>query len=339
MKFHCPADRPAAGLRPHRRSMSGPGPGEGPAPGLQGGRDRLRPGPDQRPLLQGHRRRHPGCAAGIRLRRPPVQAAPGNSRRDARDQRRLQDHHDARQAGHLFRGRPGLQGQEARAHRRGLCLQRQAPLRPAMEEPQPLPAGERQDRWPVGAAPGAHAREEAVRLRPRRRRPEDAGPLHLPAQARRGRPALRLPVQRRRFPGRRGARGGRVLRRQDHGAPGRHQRLAPGRMAAQLAHRAGEEPQLPRRALCGDRAAGRQRAAAGRGRRAAGQEAAAGGPRRHRHHRGGPAALAVLPQQRVRGHRGSAHRLRRHRDAGQQAGAQPRQAGHHDDALPAFRHL
>ena len=91
---------------------------------------------------------------------------------------------------------------------------------------------------PRRGAPGRAARQEAVRLRRAGRRPARARPLHAPVQARRAEPALHRPAER---PGahRRGrARGGRVLRRQDHGAPGRHRAVPAGRMAAQLADRA-----------------------------------------------------------------------------------------------------
>ena len=75
---------------------------------------------------------------------------------------------------------------------------------------------------PRRGAPGRAARQEAVRLRHAGRGPARARPLHDPVQARRAEPALHRSAER---PGahRRGrARGGRVLRRQDHGAPGRH---------------------------------------------------------------------------------------------------------------------
>ena len=130
--------------------------------------------------------------------------------------------------GIYFADDPAFKGKKRELTAEDYVLQRQAPLRPAMEERQPLSAGERQDPGPVGAAHGTDEGQEALRLRPRGRGPQSPGPLHLPDQARRGRPALRLPVQRRWLPGRHGARGGRVLWRQDHGAPGRHQRLAAG---------------------------------------------------------------------------------------------------------------
>jgi hypothetical protein len=86
-------------------------------------------------------------------------------------------------------------------------------------------------------------------------------------QVRLGEAHAALPVQlhRRLLHRRAGARGGGVLRRQDRRAPGGHRALRAEGLEAQLAHRAGAQPQLPRGAL--RRApAGRRRAPAGDGR-------------------------------------------------------------------------
>ena len=59
----------------------------------------------------------------------PVQARAQHRRRPAADHRRRAHVHDQGEAGHLLRFRSGVQGQEARARRRGLRLQHQAHLR------------------------------------------------------------------------------------------------------------------------------------------------------------------------------------------------------------------
>ena len=82
----------------------------------------------------------------------PVQHEAEHGGGDARGQRRLPQLHLPHPARHLLRRRPGLQGQPARAGRAGLRLQPQAPLRPALQEPQPVPAGDREDPRPGGAA-------------------------------------------------------------------------------------------------------------------------------------------------------------------------------------------
>ena len=192
----------------------------------------------------------------------------------------------------------------SRAQKRELIAQdyvyiAQAPLRPALEEPQPLPAGERQDPRPVGAAQaGARRTRQPFPYDQRGRGPARARPLHLPGQA--GRAVAALPPaadDRRSVLRRGGARGGRVLRRQDHGAPGGHRAVPAGRVAAQLAHRAGAQPRLPRGALRRG-GAGRRPALAGHRRAAQGPHAADARPRRDLHHRGGAAALAVVPERR-----------------------------------------
>ena len=59
----------------------------------------------------------------------PVRMVPEHRRRHAADHRRRPHLHDQGQARHLLRRRPGVQGQAARADRRGLRLQHQAHLR------------------------------------------------------------------------------------------------------------------------------------------------------------------------------------------------------------------
>ena len=147
----------------------------------------------------------------------------------ARGVGRLQDLHDPRQARHLLQRRPGVQGRPARADRRGLRLLDQAPLRSALEEPDLHHAQQQPHHRPRRGAPGRAARQEAVRLRQAGRGPARARPLHAPVQARRAEPALHRPAERPGAHRRGGARGGRVLRRQDHGAPGRHRPVPAGR--------------------------------------------------------------------------------------------------------------
>ena len=124
------------------------------------------------------------------------------------------------------------------------------------------------------------------------RGPARARPLHDPVQARRAQSALHRSAARSGAHRRGRARGGRVLRRQDHGAPGRHRAVPAGAVAAQLADRVREEPRLPRRLLSRRK---RRRddplaqAAVSAARR---PQAADDRPRRDQHHRGAAAALA-----------------------------------------------
>ena len=182
----------------------------------------------------------------------------------------------------------------------------------------------------------AHRREEALRLRHAGGRPAHAGPLPLPDQAGRAVAALPLQLHRRLLHRCAGARGGGVLRRPRRRASGGHRPLRAEGLEAQLAHRAGEEPPLPRRALRRD-GAGRRRAAADRGAAVQGPQAAARRRGAHLGDRGTAAALAVVPEPGAGRHRERAGRLRHRGLPEQQAGAQPGQAGHPDGALPARR--
>ncbi len=153
-------------------------------------------------------------------------------------------------ARHPVRRRPGLRRQAARADRARLCLFVQAPLRPEVEEPEPVPARERQAARPERAAQGGARQQEAVPLRHAGRRRQGARPLHAAVQPGRAVAALPPAAADRQLGVRRGgARGGRALWRQDHGAPGRHRPVPACRVAAQLAHRARAQPRLPRGAL------------------------------------------------------------------------------------------
>jgi hypothetical protein len=70
-----------------------------------------------------------------------------------RCRRRLPHLHRSASSPASFRRRPGLQGRKRERADRRLRLLDQAPLRPALEERQPLHPGKRQDPGPVGAAP------------------------------------------------------------------------------------------------------------------------------------------------------------------------------------------
>ena len=166
--------------------------------------------------------------------------------------------------GHLLRRRPGVQGQAARADRAGLRVRDQAPLRPALEERQALPVRERGHPRPERAAPRgdraqasrstttarsrACARSTATRFEVRLARAEPALAPSLFAD-----PALAGAVAREvvEFYG-----------DQHRRASGGHRPVPAGAMAAQLAHRAGAQPGLPRAAL--RRAPGRRRRQRGR---------------------------------------------------------------------------
>ena len=131
------------------------------------------------------------------------------------------------------------------------------------------------------------------------RRLARARSLHAAVQARRAAPALSLHARRREHLRRGGARGRRVLRRQHRRASGRHRAVPPGAVAAQLAHRARAQPELPRGPL---RRRARRRRRRGPGAAAPASRAAAADdrPGRDLDHRGEPAALAGLPQRRDR---------------------------------------
>ena len=100
---------------------------------------------------------------------------------------------------------------------------------------------------PVGAAQRGHRAEEALRLRPRGRGPARARPLQLRGAA----GASRAPRLHSVFtdPGLTGAVAREVVEfygDKDRRAPGGHRALPAGAVAAQLAHRAGAQPELPR---------------------------------------------------------------------------------------------
>ena len=153
--------------------------------------------PDRRDRLRSSRRRSPTCIprtvmAGIvetplavrfPRRGPTPQAAIGTAAaRCLPDHRRLPAAFTFRLKARIraFRRRPGLRG-SGRELVAGLRLQPQAPLRPALEEPEPVP-WRRPDPRPVGAAP-AGLKDKALPLRRRGRGPARARPLHLPGAA------------------------------------------------------------------------------------------------------------------------------------------------------------
>ena len=197
----------------------------------------------------------------------------------------------------------------------------QAPLRPALEERQPLHPGKRQDPGPVGTAQEADRREEALRLRHAGGGPARAGPLHLPGQAGRARAALPLQLHRRLLHRRAGARGGRVLRRQASAST----RWAPAPSCCKEWKRSSrivlaKNPNY-REVPYDETPAGRRRAAAGRGAAVQGPQAAARRRGAHLGDRGAAAALAVVPERGAGPHRERAGRVRQHRLPEQQARA------------------
>ena len=150
-----------------------------------------------------HRQHLRGAATSYDFLARPVQHAAEHRGGDARGLGRLQDLHRPRQAGHLLRRRPGVQGQAARAGRRRLRLLAQAPLRPGWKSPQPVDARERRASSASTSCAGGARRQAAVRLRPRGRGPARARPLHAAVQARpsRARASSTTLDRRRRFIG------------------------------------------------------------------------------------------------------------------------------------------
>ena len=212
---------------------------------------------------------------------------------------------------------------------------------PRWKSPQPVPARRRQDARPVASCasealddkqPFDYDREvEGLRALDR----------YTLRSARSAEPSAALRTSDLTDAGadrRAGARGGRVLRRQDHGAPGGHRAFRLARLAAQLAHRARAQPELPRASSTTSeppaddaRAQAMARAAARAGALpmvdrvevAIIEESAA--------------ALAGLPERRARPDRAGAGRVRRPGRPEQQARAQPGQARHQMQRYAACR--
>ncbi len=167
----------------------------------------------------------------------------------------------------------------------------------------------------------------------------------LPDPPGRTRSALSVQPDRRFVHRRAGARGGRGLWRQDRRAPGGHRAFPAGRVEAQLAHRAGEEPELPRGAVRRNTAAPAMRGWRGIAAAVQGPAPAADRPGADLGHRRTAATLAVFPERRAGRGRERAGRVCQRRVPEQPAGAQPGQARHRHGALPArvggrdlFRH-
>ena len=152
--------------------------------------------------------------------------------------------------GIYFSDDPAFKGVQARADGRRLRLLDQAPLRSALEEP-----GGTRASTPIASSASTKLRQAALR----EKKPFDYdAPVEGLRALDRYTIQIKLAEPSPRFadelsdPGghrRARARGGRVLRRQDHGAPGRHRPVPSCRVAAQLADRLREEPELPRRLL------------------------------------------------------------------------------------------
>ena len=322
----------------HARRWRRASAGQGAALRLPHRRVELRPGTGHRPVLQHRQQRDVRGAARIRIPRQPSAHAAQHGRGPARGVERFQDLHLPHPAGHLLHRRPRLQGPAPRARRAGLRLQPQAPLRPALEERAAVPARRRQGPRPVGATQPAPGRQDALRLRPRGRRPEGVGPLQLSHPSGRTHAALQ-PAHGAGWRCRcAGARSRRTLWRQHRRTPCGHGAVSPRRMEAQLAHRAGAQRCLSR-CLLRRASRGGRCALTGRGRAIQGPQAADGRPCRGRHHRRGAATLAELSQRRTRPAGQPARRVRREGDPERPPRPQPRQARHGHGALPALRCL
>ena len=300
---------------------------EGAALCLRGRRDQPRPGEGQRPVFA-----HPHAAhlRGPVPLRPPGTADQGQAahgRRHARALPRLPLLDDPDHARHLLRGRPGVQGQAARAHCAGLCLRVQALRRPGEPEPRLDQPGDRSAGRPERAAPGCARREQALRLRPRDRGRARARPLHAALHARRTAPALLREPRLRRSVRCGGARGRRVLRRGGRGASGRHRAVQACAVAPQLVHRVRAQPGFPRDAVR-RRARGRRCRRPGAARALQGPAPADDRPRRDLDHRRGAAALARVRQQRGRPRVRDGLPVRRAGDAERPRRVAPRQARH-----------
>ena len=206
--------------------------------------------------------------------------------------------------GIYFADDPAFKGKPRELVAAGLRLLHQAPSTTRAGRARACsPLENDRHRRPARAAPAGDRRaSKPFDYDTRGRGPARARPLHAPVQAApsRGRASLR-PVRRRRRHRRGGARGGRGLRRPDHGAPGRHRRRSGSPQWRRSSRIVLERNPSYRERFYDERAAGRRRR--GRRRIAAalqGPAPADGRPRRGRDHRGGAAALAGVPQRRAR---------------------------------------
>ena len=237
--------------------------------------------------------------------------------------------------GIYFADDPAFKGKRRELIAAGLRLRDQAPLRPALEEPasctcsrttQILGLSElrreaidaQASRSTTTARSRACARSTATRFECELAAAQPApAPIaaHRPGADRRG-----------------GARGGRVLRRQDHASI----RSAPGRSGSAqwrrssrivLERNPGFREVRLRRAAAGRRPASRRRSPT----RLKGRTPADGRPRRDRDHRGAAAALAVVPERRAWTSSSACPTSSpTQRDPEQQARAEPGQARHPD---------
>ena len=247
--------------------------------------------------------------------------------------------------GIYFAERPGVQGQEARARRAGLRLLLQALRRPGQQEP-----GRGRRSRPTGIVGLNELRQAGLD----KKQPFDydreieglraLDRYTLQIKLEEPRPRFVETPGRQRPPRRGGARGGRVLRRQGRGAPGRHRPVQARAVAAQLVHRVRAQPRLPRDVLR-RRARGRRRRRPGAAGALQGPAPADGRPGRDLGDRRRPAALAVVRQR--RGRPRLPHRLpvREPGDARRQGGAEPGQArparlpgGRAGQQLPDLQH-
>ena len=129
----------------------------------------LRPAGVQRQLFLVGGRRDLRSALHVRLFRTAGAARPAHGGRAAADHRRRPHVHAEGAARHLLRRRPRVQGEEARARRRGLRLHDQADVRP--EDPLVLAVPLREP--PRRARRAARPRAQGRNARLRRRRSRD----------------------------------------------------------------------------------------------------------------------------------------------------------------------
>ena len=116
-------------------------------------RDGLRSAGDVRLLLEPRRARDLRAAVRVRLPRAAAQGRSEHGGGDARDLGGRPSVEDPHPAGHPFRGRSGVQGQEARAHRGRLRLFVQAPARPEDARAVPLVSSTARSSAPTTCSP------------------------------------------------------------------------------------------------------------------------------------------------------------------------------------------
>ncbi len=217
--------------------------GEDAARRLRNRRDELRPAVRLRCGVRQHHRQHLRRDARLRLPRAPGEARAADARGHADRAGQRGDVRLQAEEGHFLHPRPGVQGQAARAHRRGPGVRDQAPARPRGEEPVAV-ARRRQDRRRRRRAREGAADGE-IRLRRAHSRTGGRRSLHAAHPPEAARSALPLRPRRAQHRGRR-ARGRRGLRARFRRAPGGHRRLRARRVQAERENRAGGQSRVSR---------------------------------------------------------------------------------------------